>query len=385
MKRFRLTLFSGNLLFAALCIPLLLLSQSPVFKHLVLGGISFVFLCFIWLKSSDFQTLDSRSFLQLVVILTLTILPFSIFYNHHIIRLFWDTYIGSNGIHPYTVLPIDPLIGKGQSTVLFNLLELKDSFSTTSPALLIALRPLHFLVKSGDLFLPLILSKILLSSLLWFTVWKIRDYIEIPFWLYNPFIWIIGLSQADFELIGLISFAWAYFYFRENEFQNAYLIWGLSITFGFPYLILVTSFLVLNKHYKYVGYLILTAAIWLFIAWDSAGFYTYYFVSQWLYSLPYLILSKWKIIDIETISMYSYLCLFLSSSFLLFIGNSLFESRSKLLLLFCSFVVFLPLSISLIWALFAFSLIMQHKSQTSFKLIWGCASILIVLFHLIPK
>lgn len=385
MKRFQLNLFSGSLLFTALFIPLLLLSQSPTLKLALLGGFSFLFLSFIWFKSHDFQGLDSRSFIQLVVIFTLTVLPFSIFYNHHFIRLLWDTYIGSNGTHPYTVLPIDPLIGKGQSTVLFNLLELKDKFSTTSPALLIALRPLHFLVKSGDLFLPLIFSKILLSSFLWFTVWKIKDYIGIPFWLYNPFIWIIGLSQADFELIGLISFAWGYFYFREKEFQNAYLIWGLSSTFGFPYLILVAFFLILNKHYNYLGYLILTAAIWLFMAWDSSGFYNYYFVSQWLDSLPYLILSKWKIIDIGMISLISYVCLFSSSFLLLFWGKSLFDSFTKQILLLCSFLLFLPLSTSLIWALLAFGLIMQHKNQTYFKFIWGFSSLLIVLFHIIPK
>ena len=144
-----------------------------------------------------------------------------------------------------------------------------------------------FLYKKIGLFGTLFSSKILLALIFAFFI----DF-TIPnkfkyFWLFNPIIWVFAISQADFTLLGFLSFGFGLYFYRQFEFQNAFFIWGLTALFGFEYVLLILFITSLEKKYNYLMYSIISSIIWVILIWDNQAIYSYFFISSEQQSLLY--------------------------------------------------------------------------------------------------
>ncbi|NCP84964.1 MAG: hypothetical protein GW809_09040 [Bacteroidetes bacterium] len=263
------------------------LSQNPSCSLYFVAVLAVVAQIIIWNSVSLFQPNSKKEVISSLFLLTLLCLPFSIFFNFSIIQLLWDVFIWSHSIHPYSITPTDPLIAKAQSALLFDYLPNKFEVTTTPVPLLIGLKPIFFLYKKIGLFGTLFSSKILLALIFAFFI----DF-TIPnkfkyFWLFNPIIWVFAISQADFTLLGFLSFGFGLYFYRQFEFQNAFFIWGLTALFGFEYVLLILFITSLEKKYNYLMYSIISSIIWVILIWDNQAIYSYFFISSEQQSLLY--------------------------------------------------------------------------------------------------
>ena len=283
----KLSFNQKRFLFSASFLALMSLSQHPGILTYLFTIFALIIQFIVWKSVSTFEPHSTKDVHFSLVIFTLFILPFSIFFNFSIIQLLWDVFIWSHSTHPYSVIPTDPLIAKAQSALLFDYLPNKFELSTTPAPLLIGLKPIFILYKKIGLFGTLIISKLVLASIFALLV----DY-AIPnkfklFWLFNPLIWILAISQADFSLLGFISFGFGLYFYQQTEFQNAFFIWGFTALFGFEYVLLILFITSLDKKFNYIFYSLFSSFIWVILIWDNQAIYSYFFQSSLQHSLVY--------------------------------------------------------------------------------------------------
>lgn len=273
--------------FLALLFVLLNLSKQPFNSNFALTIGSISLLLFIWISLFNSLQISKSQYFFLGTLLILFSLLFSINWNKSIIQLLWDTFIESHGIHPYLYYPSSSEIAKALQSQLFQFLDSKNAISSTPIPLLIAFKPLYWLYKQIGFAYSIISIKIIIGLIYVFFVYQVSSKNRLLFWLFNPIIWIFGISQGDVSIFGFILFLFGIFSYMQKLEEQAYAIWGIVSLFGFEYVLLLIGLFVILEPRKKLIYFFISAFIWVGILWDFSAYYTFLFNDNLRASLFY--------------------------------------------------------------------------------------------------
>ncbi len=228
------------------------------------------------------QRVDTTHLTRFLWANSLLMLLFPIFYSHQFIQGLWDSFLSSHELNPYLTLPNDPQVGRGITTVLYQILENKTQASNLAPAIQIIIKPFYVLYSKTNLITVILVVKFILlslSGLLWHyynTLTTART-----LWII-PGIWLFGFSQANPELLGLLCFLWGYHYIRNKEDEFAGLaILGASALFGLPYF-LMSLFVIHKKELIKPSWIFAVSfTVWMAIPFNAEAFIQWAFYSDW--------------------------------------------------------------------------------------------------------
>lgn len=234
----------------------------------------------IWSSFKSVSGLSVNQHFLILSILSIISLTFSIHWNKTGIDLMWDIFILNHSIHPYLYTPVDPTIGKAQSALLFEFLSDPFSHSTTPLPLLVAFKPFYWFYKQVGLGYSILGLKLVLISMYASFIYYTASSRMNLFYIINPFIWLIGISQADPNVIGYILSTFGFYLYKSQQKVEALLLWGTTSLFGFEYVLLFTSVFLLIKTTKSdIVYFASSAFIWMIILWDTDAYKQFLFQS----------------------------------------------------------------------------------------------------------
>jgi hypothetical protein len=309
---------------------------------------------------------------------SLLIFAIPIFYSNQFIQGLWDAFLTSHGLNPYLVAPNNPQVGRGITTVLYQLLENKTDTSNLAPTIQIILKPFYILYTQTNLLTVLMSFKLCLVLFGGFIFQKFRENKSVNRLFLIPGIWLFGLSQANPELLGLYFLIWGYLTLKDiGDWGLGLAILGIAALFGLPYLLI--SLLLVAKYdlLKQSWIFLISLLAWIAIPFNTAALFEWAFRIDWGNSL--IVQALGNNVPISWISIPS-IC-FISIAF--FIANKTQTNQFKILFLII-FLLLSPFTTQTLFGLLAFLFVFDQEyhlmiSNRIFTALSTCYALLLIL------
>lgn len=292
-------------LFTLFQLAYLYYSQSRSEIALVLALLSIVAQTIISARMLNQPLVDSVSFRQFLLINSILMLTFPIFFSYQFVQGLWDAFLSSYGLNPHLLSAIDPQIGRGVTSILYSMLENKTRPSNLAPAIQIILQPFYVLYSNTNFLTVLLAFKLFLLSFAGFIWYRFRNISNCTRIFVLPALWLLGFSQANPELLGLLLFIWGYLSISEfNDTTLGLAILGIVSLFGLPYFLLSLCIIHHYKLSKSIWVFGISLLVWLAIPFNFEALFHWAFFSDWTSTFIFYVMNpQINVIWISTLSI----------------------------------------------------------------------------------